>query len=267
MEKRVELEIHYIWWMWRGYRGYMKGSYRDAIRPLNLMDRHDFEEGFTFPMQKPNFDVFGIPRRTRKQRGWYQVQRHSKPSSSPDVSATGVDLPMELVRLVGEMMSQRVGQKDTYMMVTCALVCRHWASQVLPKILNRVTIHSHKRAFGLWEFDHSPARCFYRCCNSHLLVEIDSLSELSFMHLLSQMRCKFDAVRLTGPLPRKWKTIRSVHQALPQSLPRFFSTGIKSLELTHIHFQRFSDLAHLVCELPDLVVSLQAAFKTCFRRE
>lgn len=43
-----------------------------------------------------------------------------------------------------------------------------------------------------------------------------------------------------------------MHFALPRSLPRSLSRGIKNLILIDIRFQRFEDLIHLVCELPDL---------------
>lgn len=265
----TRLEIDEVWLRWRGDLQ----DYHDGIATMHIfamredpMDRDGYKEAVAFPMRKPNFDVFGIPGRTRKQRGWYQVQPHPKsrpkqhaiflaPESSPGVSATGADIPTELVRLVGEMMSQRLwagDDEDRSTMVTCALVCRHWASQFLPKILNCVEIHSRRRAFGLWEFDRSPARCFHRGCDSFVSVDVNRLSELSFMHLLAQMRCRKIDVRLQGPLPRGWKTLRSVHQALPQSLPRSLSVGITRLQLRGIHFQRFSDLTHLVCELTDL---------------
>lgn len=47
--------------------------------------------------------------------------------------------------------------------------------------------------------------------------------------------------------------MRSVHFALPRSLPRALSRGIKKLWLNdQTHFRQYEDLLHLVCELPDL---------------
>lgn len=59
-------------------------------------------------------------------------------------------------------------------------------------------------------------------------------------------------IRIIGPFARKFGRIRSVHFALPRSLPRSLSRGIKRLDLHRITLRRFEDLTHLVCELPDL---------------
>ncbi len=138
---------------------------------------------------------------------------------------------------------------DKRAMATCTLVCRHWASQFLPKIFMSVLVHSRQRVVEMWDLDRSPACWFLRFVKPQLRVNI-TLSELSCVHLLTRHTSYF--LQLTGPLPRGWKTIRSVHQALPRSLPCSFSAGIAYLVLTDIRFQRFTDLAHLVCELPDL---------------
>lgn len=223
------------------------------------MDRKDYDEPAAFPMRKPNFDVFGIPRRTRSQRGWYQVQRHPKSrpaqqtcsivlkTQTSDTPATGADIPIELVRLVGKMVSERLSwdeEDDKRTMTTCALVCRYWASQLLPNIFSRVIIRSRQRALELCDFDRSPACWFRRFVKPWVHMKIGSLSELSWAHLLTRYKTQLS---LTGPL-----TIRSVHQALPRSVPHSFSCGIKWLNLTNIHFLHFSHLIHLVCELPDL---------------
>ena len=57
---------------------------------------------------------------------------------------------------------------------------------------------------------------------------------------------------IIGPFAGGHRTIRSVHFALPRSLPRSLSRGIKSLDLIDITFHKIEDLVHLVCELPDL---------------
>lgn len=243
------------------------------------MDRDDYKEVSAFPMQKPNFEVFGIPQRTRKQRGWYQVQRHSRSRASPHICsiiptfqpssiarATGADVPIELVRLVGEIISQQLYYfiyEDRRMMMACALVCHDWAKHFHPKVFTQVMLRSKQRAAKLYQFDRSPACRFYKWfpLDSHMYnlprpwirLAFESLSELTCTtHLLTQTRGSVQDWVLRGPLPSGWKTIRSIHQALPRSLPRSFSIGITKLVLRDIQFQRFSDLLHLVYELPDL---------------
>lgn len=215
------------------------------------MDRHDYEAASAFPMRKPNFGVFGIPQRTRSQRGWYQVQRHEnlRPKqrtalpallSSPTVLAAGGDLPMELVKLVGDIMSRKLSwyeDDDKHTMASCALVCRYWASQFLPQIFRYVFAHSRQRALELRELERSSGCWFHRLVEPMVGMEITKLSELSWLHLLGLAHYARMDLRLTGPLPRSWRTIRSIHQALPRSVPSSFSSGIKSLALTDIHFQ------------------------------
>lgn len=46
--------------------------------------------------------------------------------------------------------------------------------------------------------------------------------------------------------------MRSIHFAVPRSLPSSFSRGIRSLRLCDIHFRRHEDMTSLVSELPDL---------------
>lgn len=164
--------------MWRPWRGDLHDYYNfSTTRRPDPMDRCDYNESSAFPMHKPNFDVFGIPRRTRKQRGWYQVRHHPKarperhicilPTPPAPSAVTGADLPIELVRLIGKMMTgitalQWDKDDDKRTMMACALVCRYWASQFLPKIFRKILIISRQRALALWEFDRSPKCWFHR---------------------------------------------------------------------------------------------------------
>lgn len=271
METRtLELEIKGAWWMWRGclqdyFLGYDTEAFcANPVQGIDPMDRYDHKEVSAFPMQKPNFDIFGIPRRTRSQRGWYQVQPHPKaqakdisvlsiPPSSSDAPATGADLPIELVKLVGQMMSEVLEwsrDDDRRTMMACALVCRYWANQFLYKMFKLTSTDSRQRALGLLEFGRSSACWYRRFVQPEVYMTMKSLGELPFMHPLPCHTYKHAWLR--GPLPRSWKTMRSVHWGLPRPVPRSFSSGIISLALTDIHFQRFSDLVDLVCELPDV---------------
>lgn len=270
-----QLAIKDAWWVWRGCLqdyGYGYGTRyvhipKDAKDP---MDSYGYDELSAFPMRKPNFDVFGVPSRTRTQRGWYKVQRHPKarppyiPSTSqymcshntpPDVT-TGADLPWELVEMVGKTISVTLHRtEDRRTMMACALVCRYWANHFLCRIFETVRLHSRQCAVELRAFDRSPACWFFQYYKPTVTLGLEStgLLELSCVHLVTQTRCKaLSTLALEGPLPLSWKTMRSVHQALPRSVPRIFSSNIATLNLTDIRFQRFSDLVHLAVELPHL---------------
>ncbi len=88
-------------------------------------------------------------------------------------------------------------------------------------------------------------------------------SKFPWLHLLTQLCASTQSVwtdedeetgsmTIQGRFAGGHRTIRSVHFALPRSLPRSLSRGIKSLYLVDVDFSRFEDLAHLVCELPGL---------------
>ncbi|KAF7791106.1 hypothetical protein EIP86_002067 [Pleurotus ostreatoroseus] len=284
MEK---LEIETIWWMWRGhlqdyYEGYDTQEIYDGQEARDSMDRWNYDEKSSFPMRKPNFDVFGVPRRTRSQRGWYYIRQHpsaqrrgpqsisvpellfSPPKPAAMVRTSWADLPIELVELIGKTLAHMPRRElGLETMKACALVCRRWARRFLFTIVRIATIRSRRQALELQELE---------CLPGSLLRQLDTpghvmwlnpagVLQLPWLHLVTQVPRRrvennghYDRFRLklAGPLPASLKTIRSIHQALPRSVPRSFSRCITRLELNDIHFQRFSDLFHLVCELPDL---------------
>lgn len=81
----------------------------------------------------------------------------------------------------------------------------------------------------------------------------NSKSEFPFAHLLAQTGIPYPQILgFHGPFRKGHRTIRSIHFAVPRSLPSSFSRGIRKLSLDKIHFQRSEDLMSLVSELPDL---------------
>ena len=77
----IRLDIPEPWRVWLAYRlsGWSRStSYADNYW-INEWSYHDpvdlvsYDESTAFPAMKPNFDVISVPRRTRKQRGWYQI--------------------------------------------------------------------------------------------------------------------------------------------------------------------------------------------------
>ncbi|KAJ3544257.1 hypothetical protein NM688_g5765 [Phlebia brevispora] len=60
----------------------------------------------------------------------------------------------------------------------------------------------------------------------------------------------------SGPFPRG-QIVSSIHNSLPKRLPHF-SSGIRTLNLRHVHFKRFEHLVRLIKEMPSvMIVSLQ----------
>ena len=81
LQEVIELQIVPQWWVWRGYRPF--GRIQDDLIDTpelrwptrrDPMDAPEFNEELAFPLLKPSIDIFGIPRRSRRQRGWYQVR-------------------------------------------------------------------------------------------------------------------------------------------------------------------------------------------------
>ncbi|KAJ3524731.1 hypothetical protein NM688_g8512 [Phlebia brevispora] len=128
---------------------------------LDPMDEVDFDERTAFPTFKPNIEVFGPPARSRKQRGWFQVQRWSHSDLQPVCTvvgtahavkhtATGEEVPPELLdRIVRSFTlydddarsspTRRVIAKKRDLSHV-ALVCRRWASVGQSLIFQRVAL-------------------------------------------------------------------------------------------------------------------------------
>lgn len=75
-------------------------------------------------------------------------------------------------------------------------------------------------------------------------------TESPWMHLLDP-RWQLSRLTIRGPFPGQ-QTLRSIHFALPRTLPRSFSRGITHVDLYELHFRRFEDTTCLALELPDL---------------
>ena len=116
-----------------------------------------------FPSLKPDIDIFGIPRRSRKQRGWYiitaPIRNHVRvePPSSRIArrAVTGAELPEELFeRILAQFTSppNSVEYSDDSRLLgftkrqlgNCALVCRFWAQYCQRRIFYHVSIRSRE---------------------------------------------------------------------------------------------------------------------------
>ena len=125
----VQLEIYAQWRLWSGsYADNGKSSPSTINDPL---DWRTYSDTTSFPTLKPDFTVFGVPRRSRKQRGWYQVKKRNASSpSSPLVypSATGADVPPELFDRIIEAIApnylQDTSPEERQILAACGQVCR-----------------------------------------------------------------------------------------------------------------------------------------------
>lgn len=280
-----ELEIDPGWWIWRGYHPYSRiqdefidtpelecREYGDPVSH-EPMDEPQFDEEGAFPLLKPSIDVLGVPCRSRKQRGWYQVQSFPPPVASSRNAATdrasaAARLPMEMIFKIG----WSVGSSHSttshmwvksptlrHELASWARVCRHWAKVIQPRLFAGVTISSNSEMTQLLEIRRTSLTELARY-NTRLEL-LDSLGTPPFTHLTSPIKAQYtkydwgvyNSLAMTGPLPAsQGPTLRSIHARVPRSLPCSTSSFIGTLMLQHIHFRSPMDLLRLVSELPDL---------------
>ena len=245
LQEVIELQIDPQWWVWRGYRPFGRIQY-DLIDTPELrwptrrdpMDAAEFNEEQAFPLLKPSIDVLGIPRRSRRQRGWYQVRssRRSQPAAildgtatSPTNSAAGP--PLDILLLILESIRYSNAFYGTGLLVArrelgiCARVCRDWAKVLQPQLFEYLTIRSAEEMGQLGEILRNSLTGLAKQDPNFKLE--DSLSIHPFTHLASISICKNarGAVRLNslsigGPLPSaRGLSLRSVYGRLPRSLP------------------------------------------------
>ena len=248
-----------------GYHNYVVWEEQDP------MDEGGFDQEKAFPLLKPAADVLGIPCRSRKQRGWYQVRKQPQlatPSAgvvaSPALSPA--DLPIELILNIAESMglSRWHGEEQVTMirheLASCARVCRHWANAVQPRLFEGVTISSHSEINELLEIRRTT---FTELAQYNSGPELkDWLTNPPFSHLASRMTARYpkngwgayNALTITGPLPAsQGPTLRTIYGRIPRSLPATESACIHNLTLQHVHFRTFLDLLRLISELSKLI--------------
>ena len=128
-------------------------------RDADPADKDDYDPCRAFPSVKPRLDIFGIPPRTRKQRGWYQIrtspaQSQSRfPVSCPEMlfppaaddrimhtpAATGANIPLELIDAILE----RMDDEDKRLLSSYSRVCRHWTRICQPMLFIDLKLRSH----------------------------------------------------------------------------------------------------------------------------
>ena len=252
------------WWLWRGFTAERndidywawvgEAKWKEGDDPV---DMKSYDPIVAFPSLKPRLDIFGIPPRTRKQRGWYQVSNVLKGSSCAasslpsrvDVAAvalaTGADIPPELFDVILDCLDFW----DKRTLGACARVCLYWASKCQPRLFERPQLNSREDILPLCQFERTPRsdrlpRLRSSCIASTTVSSPPWLHHMSVSH---KTWTRNNSVDLDGPLPPQ-RTLRSVHFQLPRTSPQF-STNILQLRLTNVHFNHFDDLAHLMSDL------------------
>ncbi|KAF7799195.1 hypothetical protein EIP86_010426 [Pleurotus ostreatoroseus] len=250
----VYLEIPREWRYWRGY-------YSRVDEELEIGDKSgDFVSPILasvdrFPSVKPDIDIFGIPRHSRKQRGWYIVKPWPTPSCSrshrattPLAVASALEIPPELFQRILDM----ADLEGRHVLSACGQVCRYWEKQCRPIQFKQLCLQSRQDVMELCSFMEDPSSLFTPYLH-RVDIAARSPSEPPWIHRFTKVWDRSPwKLKLEGPLPAGWKTMRSIHQAFPRSLPRHSSRNIDSLYLNNIRFRHLLDLAHLVCELPQL---------------
>ncbi|KAF7791616.1 hypothetical protein EIP86_002633 [Pleurotus ostreatoroseus] len=151
----VQLDIPAKWSLWNLYEIQEKWKAGDLsvlwIRWRNRyarcpdpMDDLGFDDETSYPSMKPNRDVFGPPRRSRGQRGWYQIKccppRQECRQHSIDRSS---QLPPELFDtfLRHRLQLRRCTTKD---LAQLRLVCRRWAELLRDKMFHVVSLRCYE---------------------------------------------------------------------------------------------------------------------------
>lgn len=257
----VKLEIKEDWYWWNGYPREDPG-YTHQCR-LAETDGPGFYTEPAFPSLKPDIDIFGVPRRSRKQRGWYQVAVPSLGQSSEQAGNTThfrapakpSDIPPELFDGILEHLT-RPGALNRHDLARCALVCSYWNEKCQPGVFNRLGLKSQEDALSLLEFMRTPTSAVSSLVE-RVSIHSRAVSGTPWLHLrstigdLAHRKLEKYFVRLSGPLPAGQR-MRSIHYRLPRSLPAHFSRDLFKVTFANVHFKTLDDLMHLAGELPDL---------------
>ena len=262
----VDLDIFETWRLWHGFQSYNHIEDIFVYSPeLNRsrntrhdpMDGSKYSEEHAFPLLKPSIDVFGIPCRSRKQRGWYHIRSPPQTSSRllPEAALqpmrTAVDLPPELVAKITAAMSRKVSGRD---LALCASVCRYWAEVLQRRLFTELSIESRTDMFGLLNL-HRSSLCHiaqYKT-NFNFRQNLDSTPFTHLVHRVHRTISPTSSLVVSGPLPTKQgKSLRSIHGCIPRSLPPSCNDHFHNLELQDVQFCSSADFVRLISELHNL---------------
>ena len=269
----LKLDIKMEWWLWRGYCTFNQHRQTYTHSPevawpwefrSDPMDRFFFREDDAFPLVKPAIDIFGLPHRSRKQRGWYRVRTPAEPMDThpcvqPSPRRSAADLPLDVVHLVAELGLKWSRPPLHHDFVVCASVCRQWSKILRPRLFHEPIFRSCEDFTRFFTLIRAPRSTV--ATHVHFPILTEALPGVPFLHHLSALRAmqgidrRFERslAKIIGPLPHPESTfVRSIHWQLPRALPRPYFRYIDTLNLQDLSFHSFADLLHLVRELADL---------------
>ena len=267
-EESFKLEKEPGWWLWHGHLPTSDLQYSESDN--NFVDGEpDWKWVASSPVydglvdkeplslsSKPDSDVFGVPKRSRKQRGWYQV-RARRPRGSPILMARqlsrsrlAAELPAELVHMVVEALSSRSGSRK-YLSI-CSTVCRHWAEALRPILFAEITLRSRTHIFELLAFLAAPLSRIAEYIEQITLAH--TLPSAPLLHLLPRLSERLDVrygATIIGPLPRTCSmSMRTIHWQLPRPIRHPNVLAFTEVTIEDVHIPAFADLVRLVWELP-----------------
>lgn len=231
------------------------------IRPRDPLDEQDFDEAASFPSFKPDRDLFGPPRRCRKQRGWYYVKRWPPAAHTIDnvpqeaEYATGADIPQELFN---DIVASYLTIPRIRGVGTLRLVCRHWERLCTNKHFYEITLTtledvntglaalSNRRAWGwpaypVW-YLHLRLNVAENSCVGIHTVHTKLVPELAFSPEVT--------LQIHGPIPAGQR-LTSVYQTSPRR-SLWYPLWIRRLTLIDLHFVKLDNLIRILRELPIL---------------
>ena len=196
----IKLRIYDEWWLWEGYLsdGYRteRPVWKENTRSIDVwldfaagvwrwkeprVDGRYYEAEHLFPLLKPDIDVLGVPSRSRKQRGWYQItSRGILPLDAPTaVHAIAAELPPELLTYILE-----IGSTDRLFhdrdLQALSLVCRHFSDFGAYKRLGRAVVRSRAHLFAMKDDLGHPLSLVRH--NLHHLNMVHNLVSFPFLH-------------------------------------------------------------------------------------
>ncbi|KAJ3527320.1 hypothetical protein NM688_g8144 [Phlebia brevispora] len=138
-------------------------------------------------------------------------------------------------------------------------VCRRWAHLVRPLVFKRIILRGRGDLMQLLPMLNDPKRRIYA---GYLLGELDIAEQLRTpwihnvpLRLLPKLGLSVKNTTLklqnTRPFPRN-QIVSSIHGVLPRRSPRF-SSGVRELKFSRVHFRTFEHLVRLIKELPSLL--------------
>ncbi|KAJ3554234.1 hypothetical protein NM688_g3210 [Phlebia brevispora] len=147
-------------------------------------------------------------------------------------------------------------RRDLYQMLC---VCRRWAHLLQPVMFRRIILRDREDFIQLVTIkDDVLSGGLGRSLEGELDV-IENLRTPWIHNISLRLLPKFSvaakditlALRNTGPFPPKPEVVCSVHGSLPRRLPSF-SSGIRKIAFSGVHFKTFEHLLRLVKEMPSL---------------